>query len=165
MSGRGDTFDQMMFVVTLNSVLGTIGAGIVFRLFVAASLTRRIDVIMLVLVVWIAWTFVYLMVARSILQSASKTWSNFLKRFIINVTYVVTFFTYLYLDDLIRNTTLMTGMSAAEALVYVIGGLMLLSAIQSLFEYYAVFELTRPDRTHQDADANSQQHQQQAKAR
>lgn len=149
MSGRGDTFDQLMLIVTLNSILGSVGANIIFRLFVAASLTRRIDVILAVLLAWVVWTFIYLMVARSILSSPSKAWSTFIKRLIINLTYVVTVFFYLYLDDMVRNTTLTTGMSAAEALIYVIGGIMILSFLQTMFEYFAVFELTRPDRAKQ----------------
>jgi hypothetical protein len=146
MSGRGDTYDQMMFIITLNSILGSVGAGLIFRVFTAKELTRRLDVIIAVILGWLVWTFVYIMVARSILLSPSKTWSTFVKRLVVNTTYVVTVFAYLYLDDFVRTATLASGMSVAEALVYVFGGIMLLSALQSLFEYYAVFELTRPDR-------------------
>lgn len=150
MSGRGDTFDQLMLIVTLNSILGSVGAKLIFRLFVAANLTRRVDVILAILLSWVVWTFIYMMVARSILTSPSKSWSTFIKRLILNLTYVVTVFSYLYLDDIVANTTLTTGMTAAEAFVYVFGGIMVLSSLQTLFEYFAVFELTRPDRAKQN---------------
>jgi hypothetical protein len=148
MSGRADTFDQMMLIVTLGTILGSVGANILFRQMISAGLARRIEVSILVALIWLVWTMLAMLANKSIALSPSKAWSTYIKRLMVNMTYLLTVFAYLYLDDFIRNTSL-ADMSPAEAILMSFGGLLVIAAVQTLFEYFAVFEATRPDRTKQ----------------
>jgi hypothetical protein len=148
MSSRADTFDQMMLIVTLGTILGSVGANILFRKIAVSGLARRIEVSILVGLIWLVWTMLAVMAYKSLALSPSKMWSTYVKRLMVNMTYMLTVFAYLYLDDFIRNTSL-ADMTLAESILMTFGGLLFIAALQTLFEYFAVFEATRPDRTKQ----------------
>lgn len=135
------SFDQhLVLIVSLSAILGSVGAQIVFRQFSASGYARKIDIALVILLAWAMWTVLYFIGVRAMASKPAPARVWFM-RIVTNFTYVFSTFFYIYTNDFVQHTTLMYGMSPAEAIVYVVGGIVVISSIQTMFQSLAIFHI------------------------
>lgn len=145
---------QLVLVVTFNTILGTIGARIVFRQLVVYGLGRRFEVMVALLIAWLLWTYFYIVVGRALKFDHRRLYrgnhvevlppslvADWVSRLATNFTYAFTMLFLFYTNDFVDHTTLVYGMSPAQATVYVVGGIALISTLQTLLQSLSLFHL------------------------
>lgn len=145
---------QLVLVITFNTILGTIGARIVFRQIVVNGLDRQFEVMVALLVAWVLWTYFYVVVGRALKFNHRRQHhgnkvevlppslvADWVGRLATNFTYVFTMIFFFYTNDFVDHTTLVYGMSLAQATVYVVGGILIISTLQTLLQNIALFHL------------------------
>jgi hypothetical protein len=137
-----DTGPYFIFLITFGSAFAFIGANIAFRQIATAGLLRNVLVLLMMILVWILWTVVSLLISRGSSQSQSALFGAWIQRVSLSISALMSGLMYLYVDDYLKHTSIVDGMSLAESILYILGGFMLLAAIQTFFHPFASVELT-----------------------
>lgn len=132
---------QLLLLYTLTTIFSSLAALIAFRQMVTLQFTRRIDVFLVLLIAWLVWTLSFVFFSRSAMRSAPQLFGVLVNRLITTSTTVFSIIFYFYCDDMIKHTTLVSGMTPAETFVVIVLTIMSLATVQTLFGAYAIFDL------------------------
>ena len=138
---------QLLLLVTISTIFSTLGARIAYRQAAMQALTRRLEVLLGLLVTWLLWTMLYVLFVRAATRSNKTFFGTMIGRLVDIATYTFTMFFYLYCDDMVQHTTIISGMTPTEAFVSVAVVIVTLAVAQTVFAKFAPFDLVPRART------------------